>query len=504
MRPPDGAAGGGSVTVTATGAGGSLALTMTLTLDAHGVLRVASSVTNGDGADSADSAAQPVYDVAALRALLPLPPRATEVLDLTGRWCRERSPQRRILGHGTHLRASRRGRTGHDATLLMVAGEPGFTTRRGEVWGAHVAWSGDHEHLVERLPEGAGMHAGVIGGGELLRPGEIRLGPGETYVAPDVLFVWSGDGLDGLAARLHEHVRARPSHPRSPRPVVLNTWEACYFDLAVDRVRALATTAASVGVERFVIDDGWFRGRRDDTAGLGDWYVDEERFPDGLHPIVDHVRALGMQVGLWVEPEMANLDSDLIREHPSWLLDVAYRGRPGGRSAPEWRRQHVLDVAQPEVSAYLLERLDALVTDYAIDFLKWDHNRDLHAAQHLDRTATGGVRRVPGVHRQTQAVYALAGRPPSAPSGPGDRVLLQRRGSGRPRRPGPHRPGLGLGHERRDRAPADPVLDRQPAAARAGRLARGRAALAHHRTGCWTCPSGWPRRSSVMPASSGT
>ena len=136
----------------------------------------ARSPTSGD-ADSANGA-HPAYDVAALRALLPLPPRATEVLDLTGRWCRERSPQRRILGHGTHLRASRRGRTGHDATLLLVAGTPGFTTRRGEVWGAHVAWSGDHEHLVERLPEGAGMHAGVIGGGELLRPGEVRLGAG--------------------------------------------------------------------------------------------------------------------------------------------------------------------------------------------------------------------------------------------------------------------------------------------------------------------------------------
>ncbi len=223
-----------------------------------------------------------------------------------------------------------------------------------------------------------------------------------------MFFVWSGDGLDGLAARLHEHLRARPSHPHSPRPVVLNTWEACYFDLAVDRVRALATTAASVGVERFVIDDGWFRGRRDDTAGLGDWYVDEQRFPDGLHPIVDHVRALGMQLGLWVEPEMANLDSDLIREHPSWLLDVAFENDSvEGRSAPEWRGQHVLDVAQPEVSAYLLERLDALVTEYAIDFLKWDHNRDLHAAQHLDRTGTSGVRRVPGVHPQTAAVYAL-------------------------------------------------------------------------------------------------
>jgi alpha-galactosidase len=397
---------GGAVSVAATSVGAALRLAIVLRLDRHGVLRVQSSVTS-----LGEPAGDPAYDVAALRALLPLPPRASEVLDLTGRWCRERSPQRRSLGQGTHLRASRRGRTGHDATLLLIAGTPGFTTRRGEVWGAHVAWSGDHEHLVERLPEGAALHAGIIGGGELLRPGEVRLGPGETYDAPEVFFVWSDRGIDGLSARLHEHLRARPSHPAGPRPLVLNTWEACYFDLDLDRMRALADTAATVGVERFVIDDGWFRGRRDDSAGLGDWFVDEERWPEGLHPITNHVRALGMQVGLWVEPEMANLDSDLVRAHPSWLLDVDLDADldrdldadlDANLAAPEWRRQHVLDLAQPEVSAYLLERLDALVTEYDLDFLKWDHNRDLHVARHLSHG-----RRVPGVHVQTLAVYAL-------------------------------------------------------------------------------------------------
>jgi alpha-galactosidase len=152
-----------------------------------------------------------------------------------------------------------------------------------------------------------------------------------------------------------------------------------------------------VGVERFVIDDGWFRHRRDDTAGLGDWYVDEGVWPAGLHPIIEHVRGLGLQAGLWVEPEMVNLDSDLVRAHPDWLLDVA-----DGVAAPEWRRQHVLDLAQPAAAAYILERLDALVTEYRLDFLKWDHNRDLHGAQHLQ-----DGRRVPGVRAQTLAAYAV-------------------------------------------------------------------------------------------------
>jgi alpha-galactosidase len=385
--------GPGSVDIRASDPGAGLSLTSRIELDAHGVLTMRSTLTN-DGPTT--------YDVGALRALIPLPPTATEVLDLTGRWCRERSPQRRVLGHGTHQRSSRRGRTGHDATLVLMAGVPGFGFRTGEVWGLHVAWSGDHEHLVERLPEGAGSHAGVIGGGELLRPGEVRLEPGESYTTPDALFVWSGEGMDGLAGRLHRHQRARPSHPRRPRPLVLNTWEAVYFDHDLDRMKVLADTAASVGVERFVIDDGWFGQRRNDSAGLGDWYVSPDVWPEGLHPIVDHVRGLGLEVGLWFEPEMVNLDSDVAREHPEWLLDVVPAADGGTHSSPPWRRQHVLDLAQPEAAAYILERLDAVTSEYSLDFIKWDHNRDLHAAQHLS-----DGRRVPGVHAQTLAVYAL-------------------------------------------------------------------------------------------------
>jgi alpha-galactosidase len=270
----------------------------------------------------------------------------------------------------------------------MVAGTAGFRFRQGEVWGVHVAWSGDHVHLLERLPETRAM----LGVGELLRPGELVLSHGVTYTTPWSFFVWSGEGLDGLSARLHDHLRRRATHPRSPRPVVLNTWEAVYFDHDLARLRALAEVAADVGVERFVLDDGWFLGRRDDTAGLGDWFVDPAVWPEGLDPLLEHVRGLGLQVGLWVEPEMANPDSEMVRAHPDWLLH-----RPGG--APLlWRSQHVVDVAHAEAHAYLLERLDALVDAYRLDYLKWDHNRDLHEAVHDGR---------PGVHAQTLAVYRL-------------------------------------------------------------------------------------------------
>ncbi|HEV2922300.1 MAG TPA: glycoside hydrolase family 36 N-terminal domain-containing protein, partial [Actinomycetota bacterium] len=209
------------------------------------------------------------YLVSQLAVTLPLPARAVEVLDLTGRWCRERIPPRHPLPHGAWSREGRHGRTGHDATLVLTVGTPGFGFRGGEVWGLHLAWSGDAVHWAERNPDG---HAGM-GAAELLGPSEVALGPGEEYATPPLLAAYSAEGLDGLSAAYHRFTRDRPSHPRSPRPVVLNTWEAVYFDHRLDRLATLAEVAARLGVERFVLDDGWFGGRRDDTAGLGDWYV---------------------------------------------------------------------------------------------------------------------------------------------------------------------------------------------------------------------------------------
>src|SRR5215213_4568992 len=350
-----------------------------LRLEASGVLRMRQVVT---------ATAAQGWSLAGALSLLPVPSRAADALDTTGRWCRERSPQRGPVLHGARARESRRGRTGHDAPTLMVAGTEGFGFRSGQVWGTHVAWSGDQVHVLERLPEG---HT-LLGGGDLLRPGEIELAQGQSWTSPWTVFVWSDEGLDGLSARLHSFLRARPNHPSTPRPLVLNTWEAVYFDHDLGRLTELAETAASIGVERFVLDDGWFLGRRDDSAGLGDWYVDPQVWPKGLHPLFDRVRELGMQVGLWVEPEMVNLDSDLVRRHPDWLLAAA------GREPLPWRRQYVLDLARAEAFGYLLERLDALVTEYRLDYLKWDHNRDLHLANHEGR---------PGVHAQTAALYRL-------------------------------------------------------------------------------------------------
>jgi alpha-galactosidase len=362
--------------------GAGLAVRSELELTPSGVLRIVHEVTN-----TGESA----YQLVELAAVLPLPTVAAEGMDFTGRWCAERMPQRRLLAQGSWVRENRRGRTSADASFVTAAGTAGFGNRHGEVWAVHLAWSGDQVTWTEMQPDSTR----VIGAAELLAPGEIELAPGESYRTPDVFAAYSDAGLDGVTDRFHRLVRARAQHPASPRPVVLNTWEAVYFDHDLDRLKALADTASQVGVERFVLDDGWFGGRRDDTTSLGDWVVSTDMWPDGLGPLVDHVIALGMEFGLWFEPEMINEDSDLFRAHPDWVLG------PSDRLPPPARYQQVLDVARPEAAEYLFDRIDGLVKRYRISFIKWDHNRDLVDAVHDGRA---------GVHAQTLAVYALMDR----------------------------------------------------------------------------------------------
>lgn len=357
-----------------------LAATITVEVTAAGLLRQRIAVEN--------RSSEP-YELTALAPTFPVPADVTEILDTTGRHLRERSPQRRAFTIGTHLRESRRGRPGADASLLLAAGRPGFGFERGLVYAVHTAWSGNHRLLAERTPTADAF----LSAGELLLPGEIELAQGETYTTPWALGSW-GNGLNALSKRFHDELRARQHHPFRPRPVTLNTWEAVYFDHDLDTLRALAQQAARVGVERFVLDDGWFLGRRDDTAGLGDWIVDAAVWPSGLKPLIDTVRGLGMEFGLWVEPEMINLDSDLARRHPEWIL----RGR---RDLPvEARQQQVLDLANPGAWQYILDRLDALLTENDIAYLKWDHNRDLLEAGSGD---TGK----PRVHENVLALYRL-------------------------------------------------------------------------------------------------
>ena len=331
------------------------------------------------------------YVVDGLEVVLPVADHLTETLDFTGRHERERTPQRRPVTDGLWLREGRGGRPGLDGAGLLVVGTPGFTTTTGEVVGIHVAWSGNCVLRVER----DAATCTTVGGGELLLPGEVVLGPGESYATPWVHLASADDGLDGLAAAWHTWQRALPAHP-ARQPVVLNVWEAVFFDHDLDRLTGIADRAARVGVERFVLDDGWFHRRRDDTAGLGDWWIDETVWPEGLMPLIDHVRGLGMEFGLWFEPEMVNPDSDLLRRHPDWILAA------GPHRAPrEQRQQQVLDLTRPDVFDFLRERMSAILAAHPIDYVKWDHNRDLLEA------GSGTTQGAPAVHGQTLAFHRL-------------------------------------------------------------------------------------------------
>jgi alpha-galactosidase len=323
-----------------------------------------------------------------------LPSLDDEALVFDGRWSREFHTVRQRVATGLLVKENRTGRTSHHSPPFMVLGEPGFGEHRGAVLGLHFAWSGDHRLLVERLRDGR-VQAQA---GELFWPGEMILAAGETYETPKLYAARSAGGLNGLSARFHPFVRHSILGHRltdKPRPVNFNTWEAIYFRHDLEELKALADAAAAVGAERYVLDDGWFVGRPNDTKGLGDWTADLVKYPDGLGPLVDHVCGLGLEFGLWVEPEMANADSDLLRAHPDWILGVVGRDQPLGRG------QYVLDLTRPEVSDHLFERIDALLGDHAISYLKWDMNRD------LTHPASAGR---PASHNQTRAVYALMDR----------------------------------------------------------------------------------------------
>ena len=376
-------AGATSVTVVGHDDVAGLALTSEIDLDpATGTLRARAKLT--------DTAGEP-YQLGGLALTVPLPARARELLTYSGRWCREFHPRRQPWGDGAAsvITENRSGRTSHDSVPIIWAGTHGFGEWSGEAWGLHLAWSGNTTVLAESLSDGRR----ALQLGELLRPGELTIEPGGSYTTPWLFGVHSASGLTAASQRWHRWIRARPNHPRSPRPVVLNSWEAVYFDHDRDRLFRLVERAAAVGIERFVLDDGWFSSRRDDTSGLGDWWVADEAHPGGLDVLIDHVHGLGMDFGIWVEPEMVNPDSELYRKHPEWALATPGYEPVLGRS------QLVLDLARPDAFAYVFEHLDALLEDHDIAFVKWDMNRELTQASGADGRA--------GARAQTLATYRL-------------------------------------------------------------------------------------------------
>ena len=287
---------------------------------------------------------------------------------LTGRWGGEFALQTRPIVPGSIVIESRKGVTSHQANPWVAISRAGTEEESGPVWFGALGWSGSWRiHVDMDALGGVRTTAGY-------NPFDFayRLKPGESLASPVFHAGYSEGGFGGASRMFHRYQRERilPGAPAQRlRPVLYNSWEATNF--AVDEAGqvALAEKAAGIGVERFVVDDGWFGARNGDKAGLGDWVVNRQKFPNGLAPLIRRVNDLGMEFGLWVEPEMVNADSDLYRAHPDWIIN--FKGRP--RS--EARNQLVLNLARKDVYEHLLKMLDKLLTDHDIAFLKWDHNR---------------------------------------------------------------------------------------------------------------------------------
>ncbi len=290
---------------------------------------------------------------------------------VTGRWAAETQLHRTTAPHGETTFASRRGITGHHANPWVMVDDGTATERHGEVYSFALAWSGSWRLTVTRSSTGRLTVSGGFGQDGVVH----RTGPGRPLTTPVAAALYTDGGFGAASRTWHAYVRDHVlPHPRELRPVLYNSWEATGFDVSAGQQRTLAERAAALGVELFVMDDGWFGARTGDHAGLGDWHVNRDRFPDGLGPLVAAVHGLGMKFGIWVEPEMVNPDSDLYRAHPDWVQHHPHRRRS------QLRNQLVLNFARPDVSEWAHDWLDRLVGDHGVDFLKWDMNRPFSEA----------------------------------------------------------------------------------------------------------------------------
>lgn len=364
--------------------------------------------------DTTLTADRPVHLHWLAAPVLPAPQLSDEMIDFAGRWCGEFQPNRSPWSAGMRYRENRTGRTGHEHFPGLILPTRGTTNCSGEAYAFHYGWSGGHRMLAEELPDGRRQ----VQFGHAAR---METAPGTEFRTAPLYITYSNAGLNGCAVAFQRHTRDRivqMPRPDRPRPVHYNCWEAVYFDHKLPVLQDIATRAAALGAERFVLDDGWFGTRDDDTRSLSDWTVDPRKYPDGLTPLIDHVHSLGMSFGLWFEPEMINPDSDIHRAHPDWAL--------GSEDQTLGRQQKALNMALPEVRDFLYDRMSAILSAHAIDYIKWDHNRVLpmpDAAQtrgsyalidrlradfplvEIESCASGGGRIDLGILRRTHRVW---------------------------------------------------------------------------------------------------
>ncbi|RJP29233.1 MAG: alpha-galactosidase [Candidatus Omnitrophota bacterium] len=299
-----------------------------------------------------------------------LPRDEYDLVHLAGRWGQENLVKRTRLTQGVKTIQTRSFRNHENPPWFAVGPAEQMSETGGSVWFGSLAWSGNWRIDLEQFDSGNLQIIGGINFGDTA----WTLDPEEEFTTPKIVFGFASDGLGGASHRMHEyildHVMRKPQNSQL-RPVLYNSWYATTFNVNEEQQLALAKIAKEIGVELFVIDDGWFKGRNDDHAGLGDWTVDEKKFPNGLQPMIQKINDLGLDFGIWVEPEMVNPDSDLFRAHPDWTFYYPNRTRH------ESRNQLMLNLARRDVCDYLLDSLSRLLSENNIKFIKWDRNRPL-------------------------------------------------------------------------------------------------------------------------------
>lgn len=360
--------------------------------DDSNVIARNTEIVNGEAAD--------VTIERAFGFAIDLPTGDYKTLSLVGRWAQERIPQIEDIGHGIRRFQSMRGISSHEMNPFVGILKPDTTENTGDCYGVQLVYSGSFAITTERFDNKPLRVQGGINDIGF----NWKLASGESFVTPQALLCFSSEGIGGMSRTYADFIRDRIVNPRfayAKRPVVVNNWEATYFDFDTDKLFALIDKAATLGVDTFVLDDGWFGKRDNDDSGLGDWFVNTKKLRGGLKPVIDRCKQNGLKFGLWFEPEMVSEDSDLYRTHPDWA--VGKLGNEPSRS----RNQLVLDMTRKEVVDYVFEAVSKVLADNDISYVKWDMNRGVTEAYSM---ALSADKQGEFYHRYMLGVYDLADR----------------------------------------------------------------------------------------------
>ncbi|MCI9339194.1 MAG: alpha-galactosidase [Dorea sp.] len=341
-----------------------------------------------------------VYIKRALSGCVEFDHQNFDVLTLHGSWERECGPVRTPLRQGKIVTESTRGESGPTDNPFLAVLSCDATEDTGEVFAMNLVYSGNFLGVAQ------GHHfrgTRIVMG---INPVNFswKLEPGDTFTAPEVVMVYSDRGLGKMSRTFHDLYRGhliRDVYPDTSRPVLINNWEATYFGFTFDRLIEIAAEASKCGIELFVLDDGWFGDRNDETKGLGDWFVNEEKLPGGIARLSKEINKLGMKFGLWIEPEMVSPDSKLFREHPDWAIQIP------GRHRSLFRHQYVLDWSRREVRSHIYDMIHQVLSGANVEYIKWDMNRTLTEAA---SAALPADRQGELCHRYVLGVYEIMGR----------------------------------------------------------------------------------------------